>query len=90
MASVGITEDEAKKQGLQIKTGKFSFMANSRARAVEDADGLVKMIADKNTDKVIQLRLSLLALSVVHIDLNSCPIPLSCSECTSWVPTLAR
>lgn len=52
VASVGITEDEAKKQGLAIKTGKFSFMANSRARAVEDADGLVKMIADKNTDKV--------------------------------------
>ena len=43
MASVGITEDEAKAKGLAIKTGKFSFMANSRARAVEDADGLVKV-----------------------------------------------
>ena len=46
VASVGITEDEAKAKGLAIKTGKFSFMANSRARAVEDAEGMVKMIAD--------------------------------------------
>lgn len=41
VASVGITEDEAKKQGLSYKVGKFSMMANSRARAVNSADGLV-------------------------------------------------
>ncbi len=41
VASVGLTEDEAKQQGLQVKTGKFSFMANSRARAVSDTDGMV-------------------------------------------------
>lgn len=41
VASVGITEDEAKKQGLSIKVGKFSMMANSRARAVDDAEGVV-------------------------------------------------
>ncbi|GAX80721.1 hypothetical protein CEUSTIGMA_g8156.t1 [Chlamydomonas eustigma] len=53
VATVGITEDEAKAKGLAVKTGKFSFMANSRARAVEDADGLVKMIADAKTDKLL-------------------------------------
>ena len=53
VASVGITEDEAKAKGLTVKVGKFSMMANSRARAVDDADGVVKMIADKNTDKIL-------------------------------------
>ena len=53
VASVGITEDEAKAQGLSIKVGKFSFMANSRARAVDDAEGMVKMIADAKTDKIL-------------------------------------
>jgi dihydrolipoamide dehydrogenase len=53
VASVGISEDEAKAKGLQYKTGKFSFMANSRARAVQDTEGMVKFISDKNTDKIL-------------------------------------
>lgn len=53
VASVGITEDEAKAKGIKVKTGKFSFMANSRARAVEDADGVVKMVACAETDKLL-------------------------------------
>lgn len=44
-ASVGITEEEAKAQGINYKVGKFSFMANSRARAVASADGLVSHTA---------------------------------------------
>ena len=53
VASVGITEEEAKKAGIEYKTGKFSFMANSRARAVDDTDGVVKFIADAKTDKIL-------------------------------------
>ena len=53
VASVGLTEEQAKAAGHDIKVGKFSFMANSRARAVGDTDGLVKLIADKKTDKLI-------------------------------------
>mmetsp|Transcript_31043 Transcript_31043/g.99108 ORF Transcript_31043/g.99108 Transcript_31043/m.99108 type:complete len:502 (+) Transcript_31043:631-2136(+) len=53
VAWVGITEAEAKEQGLNFKKGTFSMMANSRARANGDADGLVKFIADKDTDKVL-------------------------------------
>ena len=41
VASVGLSEQEAKAQGLSYKVGKFAFMANSRARAVEDTEGLV-------------------------------------------------
>jgi len=53
VASVGKTEEEVKAEGIEYKTGKFSFMANSRARAVEDTDGVVKFIADAKTDKIL-------------------------------------
>lgn len=53
VASVGLTEEEAKAQGLDYKTGKFAFMANSRARAVQDTEGMVKFISDKKTDKIL-------------------------------------
>eukprot|EP00271_Cylindrocystis_brebissonii_P009002 TRINITY_DN23580_c0_g1_i1.p1 TRINITY_DN23580_c0_g1~~TRINITY_DN23580_c0_g1_i1.p1 ORF type:complete len:517 (+),score=93.38 TRINITY_DN23580_c0_g1_i1:142-1692(+) len=52
-ATVGLTEEEAKSQGLDYKVGKFPFMANSRARTIDDADGLVKFVADKATDKIL-------------------------------------
>lgn len=53
VASVGLTEEDAKKQGLKYKVGKFAFMANSRARAVEDTEGLVKFVSDADTDKIL-------------------------------------
>eukprot|EP00878_Enallax_costatus_P000678 GHUV01000785.1.p1 GENE.GHUV01000785.1~~GHUV01000785.1.p1 ORF type:complete len:500 (+),score=149.32 GHUV01000785.1:741-2240(+) len=53
VASVGLTEEEAKAKGLDYKVGKFAFMANSRARAVQDTEGLVKFISDKKTDKIL-------------------------------------
>ncbi|EFJ43919.1 dihydrolipoamide dehydrogenase mitochondrial precursor [Volvox carteri f. nagariensis] len=57
VAYVGLTEDEAKAKGLDYKTGKFSFMANSRARAVGDTDGMVKIIAEKGTDKLLGMHI---------------------------------
>jgi dihydrolipoamide dehydrogenase len=53
VASVGLSEEEAKAKGINYKTGKFSFMANSRARAVNDTEGMVKFISDKDTDKIL-------------------------------------
>lgn len=53
VANVGLSEAEAKEAGYEVKTGKFSFMANSRARAIDDADGLVKIVTDKKTDKIL-------------------------------------
>lgn len=53
VAEVGLTEEKCKAQGIDYKVGKFSFMANSRARAVEDTEGMVKFIADKKTDKIL-------------------------------------
>jgi len=53
VASVGKTEEEVKASGVVYKVGKFPFMANSRARAVSDTEGFVKIIADAKTDRVL-------------------------------------
>jgi dihydrolipoamide dehydrogenase len=53
VASVGITEEEAKAQGLDVAIGKFPFSANGRARSMRETDGFVKFIADAKTDRVL-------------------------------------
>ncbi len=53
MASVGLTEAEAKKRGLTVKVGKALFIANGRSKAAGENDGFVKLIADAKTDKVL-------------------------------------
>ncbi len=53
VASVGRTEEELKAAGIAYRVGKFPFTANGRARAMLHTDGLVKVLADKATDKVL-------------------------------------
>ncbi|MCO5058917.1 MAG: dihydrolipoyl dehydrogenase [Rhizobiaceae bacterium] len=53
VASVGKTEEELKKAGVDYKAGKFPFTANGRARAMLKTDGFVKVLADKATDRVL-------------------------------------
>ena len=53
VASVGKTEEQLKELKTRYKVGKFSFMANSRAKAIDDAEGFVKILADEQTDKVL-------------------------------------
>jgi dihydrolipoamide dehydrogenase len=53
VASVGATEEELKKAGRKIKVGQFPFKASGRARASMDTDGLIKVIADEETDEVL-------------------------------------
>ena len=53
VASVGKTEEQLKELKTKYKVGKFSFMANSRAKAIDDAEGFVKILADEQTDKVL-------------------------------------
>ena len=53
VASVGKTEEQLKELNINYKIGKFSFMANSRAKAIDDAEGFVKILSDKTTDKVL-------------------------------------
>ncbi|MBT4922550.1 MAG: dihydrolipoyl dehydrogenase [Rickettsiales bacterium] len=53
IASVGQTEDQLKEAGISYNVGKFSMMANSRARATLSDEGFVKILADKKTDKLL-------------------------------------
>jgi dihydrolipoamide dehydrogenase len=53
LAGVGITEDQAKEKAMNVRIGKFPFRANGRALANEDAEGIVKFIADAKTDRIL-------------------------------------
>lgn len=53
VASVGYTEEQLKEQGRNYKSGNFPFKASGRARASMDTDGLIKVLADKDTDEIL-------------------------------------
>ena len=53
VASIGKTEEELKDLNIKYKIGKFTFMANSRAKAINETEGFVKILADEKTDKVL-------------------------------------
>ncbi len=53
VASVGLTEAEAKKQGRAVKVGRFVFAGNGRAKAAGETEGFVKIVADAKTDRVL-------------------------------------
>lgn len=53
VANVGRTEEQLKEDGVEYKSGKFPFMANGRARAMNAVDGFVKILADAKTDRVL-------------------------------------
>ena len=53
VATLGKTEDELKQKNIDYSKGLFPFSANSRARAINHTDGLVKILTDKKTDKII-------------------------------------
>ncbi|WP_226779361.1 dihydrolipoyl dehydrogenase [Oceaniglobus trochenteri] len=53
VANVGATEEALKDQGRAYKVGKFSFMGNGRAKANFAAEGFVKLLADKDTDRIL-------------------------------------
>ena len=53
VASVGQTEEQVKQSGREYKVGKFPFSANPRARCMDETEGLVKILADAKTDRVL-------------------------------------
>ncbi len=57
VASVGFTEEQLKSQGKKFKTGKFPYKALGRARASMDTDGLVKVLADAETDEILGMHI---------------------------------
>ena len=74
MASVGISEEDAKEQNLEIRIGKFPLAANGRAIASGTTDGMVKVIADAVTDRLLGVQVishnasELIAAAVVHME----------------------
>ena len=57
VAGVGFTEQDLKKQGKEYNVGSFPFKASGRARASMDLDGVVKVLADKNTDEILGMHI---------------------------------
>lgn len=57
VADVGLTEEQLKEQGIEYSKGVFPLSANSRARTNQDADGMVKILTDKKTDKILGIHL---------------------------------
>ena len=57
VAAVGLTEKEAKDLGLELKIGQASFSSNSRAHCHGETDGIVKIIAEANSEKIIGLHI---------------------------------
>ena len=53
VATVGKTEEELKAEGADYKVGKFPFTANSRAKINHEAEGVVKVLADAKTDRIL-------------------------------------
>jgi len=74
ISSVGITQADAKEQGIEIKVGKFNFMANGRAIAMDGTDGFAKVIADKETDRILGVQIigkgssEMIASAVAHME----------------------
>ena len=57
VATVGKTEEQLKAAGVKYNKGVFPFSANSRARAVQDSDGQVKILADAATDRIVGIHI---------------------------------
>jgi dihydrolipoamide dehydrogenase len=53
LAGVGLTEEQAKERGLEVAVGTFPFMANGRARAMNEREGQVKILADARADRIV-------------------------------------
>lgn len=53
LASVGASEEELKSRGVEYRAGTFPFIANGRAKAMEEVEGLVKILADATTDRIL-------------------------------------
>lgn len=53
VASVGYTEEQLKESGTKYKAGSFPFKASGRARASNDSDGFIKVLADADTDEIL-------------------------------------
>jgi dihydrolipoamide dehydrogenase len=57
LAQVGLTETEAKKEGHEVRVGKFPMSANGRAKSIDETEGVVKIVADAKTDRLLGVQI---------------------------------
>jgi dihydrolipoamide dehydrogenase len=57
LAAVGLTEEEVKQSGRAYKVGKFPFQANGRAKSLDETEGMVKIITDAKTDRLLGMHI---------------------------------
>ena len=57
LAQVGLTEADAKREGIEVRVGKFPFSANGRAKAMDEAEGIVKIVGDAKTDRLLGVQI---------------------------------
>lgn len=57
IATVGLTEQQTKEKGMEVRIGKFPFSALGRAMAVNETDGFIKVISDKNTHEILGIHI---------------------------------
>jgi len=57
VAGVGLTEKQAREQGIDVKVGRFLFSGNGRAHAIGETDGMVKIVGDAATDEIVGVHL---------------------------------
>jgi len=84
VAWVGKTEQDLKKEGVEFKVGKFPFVANSRAKTNQDTEGFVKIIAEKETDRILGVHI----MGESHRELGRWFS--GCDPCLFQVPTPGR
>lgn len=94
IASVGMTEDDLKEQGTAYRSGRFVFAANGRAQAAGHTDGFVKVLADKETDRVLGVHIlgthagELIAEAAVAMEFGASSEDIA--RCCHAHPTLAE
>jgi len=77
LASVGMSEEQVQEQGIESRVGTFPFMANARARCMGETEGIVKIIADAKTDRVLGVHIlgarasDIIAEAAVAIEFHS-------------------
>ena len=74
VAWVGKSEEDLKSEGIEYAVGKFPLVANSRAKTVGETDGMVKILSDKNTDRLLGAHIIGSVSSFLHFLPNFCHI----------------
>ncbi len=77
VATVGLSEEEAKGQGRELRIGKFPLMASGRARTMNETDGLIKLVGDAKTDQLLGMHIvapqaeSLIGEGVIALEMGA-------------------